>query len=209
MEQKNPKASEKDPTKQRILQSALKEFAAHGLAGARVDRIAQSAGVNKAMIYYHFSSKDNLYRETLGEMYGMVMRSISQFAGEHETLEDLLTAVSDYYYFLMTDHAEFRQVLLRELASPRDDMISHIAGIISSSGMPRQLVDRLEQEMAAGHIRQADPRQLLVNFLTLNIGYFLLSPILNKALKIEDSEQFSRDRRREVVTFFLNGIKAD
>lgn len=209
MEQENQQASQKDPTRQRILDAALKEFAHHGLAGARVDRIARSAGVNKAMIYYHFSSKENLYRETLGEMYGTVMKSISEFAGEHETLEQLLTAISDYYYHLMTEHVEFRQVLLRELASPQEAMISHIAHIISSSGMPRQLVNRLESEMAAGHIRRADPRQLLVHFLTLNIGYFLLSPILDRALKIEDIEHFSKDRRREVVTFFLNGIKAD
>jgi len=48
-------------TPDKILKAALVEFAEYGLAGARVDRISKRAGVNKAMLYYHFSSKDNLY----------------------------------------------------------------------------------------------------------------------------------------------------
>jgi AcrR family transcriptional regulator len=52
-----------EQTKTKILAAALNEFSVHGLAGARVDEIARSAGVNKAMIYYHFDSKEDLFRE--------------------------------------------------------------------------------------------------------------------------------------------------
>ena len=48
-------------TKQRILGAAVQEFARHGLAGARVDRIAEESGSNKAMIYRYFDSKDGLF----------------------------------------------------------------------------------------------------------------------------------------------------
>ncbi len=47
-------------TRQKILEAARAEFARHGLAGARVERIARKAKVNKAMLYYHFQSKENL-----------------------------------------------------------------------------------------------------------------------------------------------------
>ena len=57
-----PTSSERaTDSRTRILDAALREFAAHGLAGARTDRIAQSAGVNKALLYYYFDSKENLY----------------------------------------------------------------------------------------------------------------------------------------------------
>ena len=49
----------------RILEAAKQEFSAHGLAGARVDRIAAKAGANKRMLYYHVGKKDDLYLEVL------------------------------------------------------------------------------------------------------------------------------------------------
>ena len=48
-------------TRARILDAALQEFSALGMAGARMDQIAAAAGVNKALLYYHFDSKENLY----------------------------------------------------------------------------------------------------------------------------------------------------
>ena len=56
----------------RLLTAAATEFAARGFAGASVDRIAEAARVNKAMIYYHFASKAALYREILRDMFQAV-----------------------------------------------------------------------------------------------------------------------------------------
>lgn len=55
-----------------ILQAGRAEFAARGLAGARVDRIARSAGVNKQLIFYYFGSKTGLYLATLNDLLDMV-----------------------------------------------------------------------------------------------------------------------------------------
>jgi len=52
-------------TKSRILAAAWAEFAAKGIAGARVDAIAKRAGANKQMLYYYFDSKEELFREIL------------------------------------------------------------------------------------------------------------------------------------------------
>jgi AcrR family transcriptional regulator len=52
-------------TKARILDAATAEFAAHGLAGARVDQIAERAGANKQLIYAYFQSKERLFDRTL------------------------------------------------------------------------------------------------------------------------------------------------
>ena len=52
-------------TRGRILDAALSEFAANGLAGARTEQIAAAAGVNKALLYYYFESKEKLYSAAL------------------------------------------------------------------------------------------------------------------------------------------------
>jgi AcrR family transcriptional regulator len=54
-----------EATKERILEAALAEFSAHGIAGARVDRIAQAAGCNKNLIYIYFEDKDTLFTTVL------------------------------------------------------------------------------------------------------------------------------------------------
>src|SRR5262245_42109582 len=53
----------------RILAAAALEFSERGFAGARVDRIAKRAKVNKAMLYYHFKSKERLYRALLRDTF--------------------------------------------------------------------------------------------------------------------------------------------
>ena len=60
-------AVERNPgrTRERILAAALKEFAAHGFAGARVDVIARGAAINKRMLYHYFGNKEALFREIL------------------------------------------------------------------------------------------------------------------------------------------------
>src|SRR2546430_17716968 len=57
---RNPERSQ-----ERILAAAFEEFAAQGFAGARVDNIARSAGINKRMLYHYFGDKKNLFREVL------------------------------------------------------------------------------------------------------------------------------------------------
>ena len=52
-------------TRERILSAALKEFAANGFAGARVDMIARRAAINKRMLYHYFGDKEGLFREVL------------------------------------------------------------------------------------------------------------------------------------------------
>jgi TetR/AcrR family transcriptional regulator len=56
-------------TRQKLLAAARREFAASGLAGARVDEIAARAGVNKQLVYHYFGDKDALYLAVLEWVY--------------------------------------------------------------------------------------------------------------------------------------------
>ena len=74
-----PRAAD-SASRARILRAAAAEFAARGYAGANVDRIARTARLNKAMIYYHFTSKAALYHEILNDMFGAVRRQVVEIA---------------------------------------------------------------------------------------------------------------------------------
>jgi AcrR family transcriptional regulator len=64
-------------TKHRILEAATEEFSRYGFAGARVDRIAQSAGANKALIYAYFGNKEKLFAEVYQAIIGLVVQDVT------------------------------------------------------------------------------------------------------------------------------------
>lgn len=81
-----------DETRKRILDAALKEFARHGFAGARVDVIAREARINKRMLYHYFGDKDGLFREVLRQKVSERKASMSHAP---ENLWDALPALAD------------------------------------------------------------------------------------------------------------------
>ena len=69
-------AGDADATRRRLLDAATAEFAAYGIAGARVDRIAQASGSNKAQIYHYFGSKDGLFDAVFDAMCVETVRDV-------------------------------------------------------------------------------------------------------------------------------------
>jgi TetR/AcrR family transcriptional regulator len=76
-------------TKEKILEAALHEFSMHGVAGARVDEIARSAGVNKAMIYYHFKSKEALFNELFQSEMELLKQETASVLKKHESTSSM------------------------------------------------------------------------------------------------------------------------
>src|SRR2546429_8812202 len=101
---------------ERILAAAAAEFAERGFAGARVDRIARRARVNKAMLYYHFRSKQELYRTLLRRHFTLAadrLRAIAAGAGSApEKLDQVVAGLAA----LIREHESFPAIMLREVA---------------------------------------------------------------------------------------------
>lgn len=201
-----PPDNRSDGTKGKILSAALEEFANHGLSGARVDRIALSASVNKAMIYYHFSSKKELYVATLQEFFN----EFASFTGPAKlpsvSLKQRLQILADFYYRLFSQKTPFRQLLLRELADPTGALAAVVTEGIFKSGLPTIMLKSLEEGIKSGQLRNMDSRQAMISFVSMNFGYFLMAPIMNQVLNIEDSAAFLEQRTEATVDLFLEGV---
>lgn len=191
----------------KILAAAKDEFAQHGQAGARVDRIARQAGVNKAMLYYHFQSKDNLYRETVGEIIAGNLGKISKEVSQKSDLDELLNSLARKYAEFLGQDQMMRKMLLQELANPHPHVFDLMAETIVKSGLPNFVMTAIENEMKSGQLRPVDVKHALASFMAMNIGYILMSPIVDRVLKVTDKEQFHNERTEAVVDLFLNGVK--
>jgi len=101
----------------RILEAAKQEFATHGLAGARVDRIAAKAGANKRMLYYHVGNKEELYLTVLEGAYEKIRAEERTLDLEHlnppRAIERLIEFTWNYFLrnpeFRAVEHGESRE----------------------------------------------------------------------------------------------------
>jgi AcrR family transcriptional regulator len=105
-------------TRARILDAAVEEFSAHGLAGARIDRIAEAAQANKRLIYVHFGDKDGLFDAALHAVIDALVTTVP-------LTEDDLPGYAGRTFDYLQDHPEaVRLSTWRKLerpGDPRDD----------------------------------------------------------------------------------------
>ncbi len=105
-------------SEKRIKNAALKEFAQFGLEGARVDRIALKAKINKAMIYYHYKSKEDLYESLLSEFYTQIFPRIVEKTPQELGPAEKLEAMVIYFIDMISGlDQDFVRMMLWELSS--------------------------------------------------------------------------------------------
>jgi AcrR family transcriptional regulator len=157
-------------TRQRLLKAAAAEFAARGFAGASVDRIARTARVNKAMIYYHFKSKAGLYREILRDMFDAVAVRVSAAAGSNAAPAAKIHAFVEAIATEAEARTHFPPIWFREVAEGGahldETTLSHIAAII------KMLARILQEGVAAGQFRPVSPLLLHAGIVGPLLLYF-------------------------------------
>jgi len=100
-----------------ILRAALREFATRGFEGARVDRVARMARVNKAMLYYYFGNKAGLYEAVLLQNFEKVHNALDGALALPLGAEGRLRAVLEALFRVLEEVPEHPVLLLREVAS--------------------------------------------------------------------------------------------
>jgi AcrR family transcriptional regulator len=103
-----------DATRADILRVAATEFAAKGLAGARIDEIAEKTRSSKRMIYYYFGSKEELYRAVLEQNYAGIREAEAERHFENLPALDALAAHVAHTLDYHLAHPEFVRMVMNE-----------------------------------------------------------------------------------------------
>lgn len=157
-----------------ILLAARDEFAGHGLAGARVDRIAERAQVNKRLIYYYFHSKDDLFLAVLEQAYADIRAAERELHLTDMPPAQAIRRLTEFTWEYYLAHPEFLTLLNSEnLHQGR-----HVAKSSRAREMNSPLVDTLAQILERGRAEGTfrggiDPVQLYVSIA--GMAYFYLS----------------------------------
>ena len=109
-----PRLRDADKSQQAILSAALDEFARHGLAGARMDRIAEQADVNKRLIYYYFTSKDDLFLAVLENAYLNIREAEKRLHLRDLSPPQAIRRLTEFTWDYYIAHPEFMTLLNSE-----------------------------------------------------------------------------------------------
>ncbi|HEU5466862.1 MAG TPA: TetR/AcrR family transcriptional regulator [Gemmatimonadales bacterium] len=179
----------------RIIDSAQREFAREGFEGARVDRIAKSAGVNKQLLFYYYQSKQGLFRAVLGRAAADLEQSLAGLTASGGRPLDRLERSLDLLYNFFAAHPELVALLTR---SGRVD-IAPFAPVV------KRLVVLLAEGQGLGQVRDdVDPHLTAAQALVLMVGFLNLeSVVAASAPSLAMDEPALRQRWREGATRLL------
>jgi len=195
-----------------ILRAALAEFAQEGLAGARMDAIAVSAGVNKALLYYYFHDKESLYGAVLDRFF---MRLTERVMAELDSVAPLGERVLRYtcaHFDCVAESPHYARLFQGELMSAGRGGSPHVTRIVEKYIRPlaMRVSELLQQGTASGEFRQVDPFQFAPSIAAINVHYFVIAPV---ARVLFDRDPYApaaiRQRRAAVLDFVAAALFAD
>lgn len=182
-----------DATRRRLIAAAIQEFAAYGLAGGRVDRIAAAAKANKAQIYHYFGSKDALFDAAFEAMVTEIIADVPPEAGD-------LAAYAGQLF----DHYERRPEVRRMAAwrrLERGDSHPPLDPIVHNN---HTIIRAIAAAQEAGTISDRfTPVDLLALILTIAAMWAALTPELTAEVA-----RHSKTRRRKVITDAVGALTA-
>ncbi len=169
-----PRSRDADRSQLAILLAARDEFAQHGLGGARVDRIAERADVNKRLIYYYFKSKDELFLAVLENAYADIRAAETELHLRDMDPAQAIRRLTEFTWEYYIAHPEFLTLLNSENLHQGRHLAMSSRVQEMNSPLVQTLAEILERGRADGLFRGGiDPVQLYVSIA--GMSYFYLS----------------------------------
>src|ERR1700750_216530 len=182
----------------RTLAAPKQVFSAHAIGGARVDRIAEKAGANKRMLYYHVGNKDDLYLAVLEEAYEKIRSEERTLDLEHLDPPEAIRTLIDFTWNYFLRNPEFLALLNTENLS-RAKHLKRSARVKSMHSPFVEMIRTVVQRgVASGDFPVAvDPVQLYISIAGLSFFYLSNNATLSFIFGRDLLTKPARDERLE------------
>jgi TetR/AcrR family transcriptional regulator len=194
-----------DQTRKRILRAAIREFSTHGLSGARIDAIAESAGTNKALLYYYFKDKKGLYAAAVEEVSERVVENaLAALNPEFSAGERLLRTALVHFDRILAQQ-EFQSLMQQEMVRFRSGQSKSMPLFARKAFKPllEKLRETIDEGARTGELCKMDWLQVIYSMFGANVFYFLSAPLMQIALPFKPFDINSLKTRRIVAVQFL------
>jgi len=188
-----------------ILKAAVREFAEEGVAGARTEAIARSAGVNKALLYYYFKDKEALYGAVLDQVFGGVRAAIHDaLSQELSPREKLASYVCAHFDYIASNPLYPRIVQAEFLRAGREP--SRLQRVAKEYFRPvfLEISALLKAGAQRGDFRQVDPVHFIPSMISVIVFYFNTAPIMKLMTGSDPMSPARLAERRSAVLDFIS-----
>lgn len=193
-------------TEQVILNAAISIFQKKGMAGTRMQEIADEANINKAMLHYYYRNKQQLFEAVFMQAFQKLAPQLNLiFASGIGVNEKIRKFTASYIDFIL-DNPYLPNFIVQELNNNPEFVLK----FMSHKGKPdpTPFLRQIEEEIKAGNIKNIPPKQLLLNLLSLTIFPFVGEIMIKVLMDISDLEfkRMMEERKTLIAEQFINSI---
>ncbi len=192
-------------TENQILIAARDVFIIKGYEGARMQEIADQAGINKALLHYYFRSKEKLFEAVFSEVAANLFPAMKHLLEAEIGIKEKITFFVKMYLKALHENPFIPAFVINTLNSNPESFLKYI----KKSGVnPILLQTQIEDEVSRGLIRTIKAEHLLVNIIAMCIFPFVARPIVQTIFNMEHDEYqaYLEDRGNEITDFVLKSI---
>jgi TetR/AcrR family transcriptional regulator len=198
---------EKDTNaEQKILAAAKKIFTLKGLDGARMQDIADEAGINKALLHYYFRSKDKLFEVIFNEAFTRFLPRLNHVIESDMPLFEKIEKFTGHYIDMAIENPYLPLFVLNEMNKHPEEFFKKVWA--DDKPKVEILVVQIEKEKKKGAIKNIAPQQLIMNMMSLCVFPFVGKPLFKMIMHIEDEQyrKLMEQRKKEVAGFIIAAI---
>lgn len=202
-------------TEQRILDAARTVFLRNGTAGARMQEIAQEAGVNQALLHYYFRSKEGLSSAVFRQIATRFFPALVQTLADDISLDEKIERLVAVYLENLSRNPFLPGYLISELHHHPErvpQLLGSALGAEPGQVLPplfEKLGEQINERVAAGTMRPIALEQFAINLISLCIFPFAARPMLSVVFGMDAAAfaRFIEQRKTELPAFFRNALR--
>jgi len=190
----------------KILEAARQVFHQKGFNGARMQEIADLAGMNKALLHYYFRSKERLFETVFNETFSQIASKISEIFFSEMTLMTMIEIFINFYINFISRNSFVVSFIINAI----QDKPEQLREIISRHNVsPELLLDQIRKQLKEEMGLDIDPLHIYVNILGLVIFPVVAKPLIQSLFAMPDEKMaiFFEQRKKIVPTFIANALK--
>ena len=194
-------------TQDRILEAARKVFIEKGMAGARMQDIANEAGINKALLHYYFTSKDMLFEQIFSNTSKTFIPHVNELLQSDIPLFEKIEHICADYISMVMRNPFMPLFLINEVNKQSSDFLKRMWG--KQKPDLSKFIEQVKQEVKKGTIKPIHPAHLYMNIMSMCVFPFLGKPMMQFMTKLTDKEfnQLMEERKKLVSQLIIDSIK--
>lgn len=194
-------------TETTILNAAETIFQQKGMDGARMQEIADEAGINKALLHYYYRSKQLLFEAVFKSAFSLLAPQMNKILNDDSSVFDKIKNFTSNYISFVMKHPYLPNFIIQELNKNPEFAIN----ILAENNFPNieKFKNQIAEEVLKETIKPIKADQLFINILSLNIFPFIAAPLFKGFLNLSNEEYqlMLENRKTEVAEFIINAIK--